>query len=292
VKVQDCDLRIEEDRAVIEANLCQLFDRRLSQTGTQPEPSEMQASEGVRVAMREAVFGGGKRIRPLLAIRVARLLKADMGLALKAAAAVELVHCASLVIDDLPCMDNASLRRGGPPLYARFGEPRSILAAFALVALAADSVVAEARDGEQFARLVAFQRRLLQTLNCDSLIGGEAWDLTLSEDQRRVRGERLASRKTAPLFELAVAAGAVSADVPSGRLQQLTDFARSLALLFQGVDDLMDAGTEQHGLLRRQLHDVRAQIHQYGPASEELGELVDHLVRTWAAPLANTDVLR
>jgi geranylgeranyl pyrophosphate synthase len=292
---RDSDLRIEADSALIEAALHRLFDRARRDCQTPSEPLDVRfssACQTVQCAMSDAVFSGGKRIRPLLALRVARLLTTDVEQALKAAAAVELLHCASLVIDDLPCMDNALVRRGGAALHARFGEPRAILAAISLVALAANSVVADARDPAQLPGLIAFQRRLLQVLDCDSLVGGQAWDLEMGEHERREKAGLLASRKTAPLFELAVLAGAISTAVSSEYLQQLIHFARAFALLFQSVDDLMDRGAARNGSLQHQFRCVRAELDRLGPDGEELRELVDHLTRQWAAVLEKADVFQ
>jgi geranylgeranyl pyrophosphate synthase len=268
-----------------------MLDRPTNLTRSHREPLHVHASEDIGAAMREAVFSGGKRIRPLLALRVARILNSDAELALRAAAAVELAHCASLVIDDLPCMDNASHRRGRPALHARFGEPQSILAAFALIALAADSVVSDIRNGEELAQLVAFQRRLLQTLNCNALIGGQAWDLKMTHRERREQARPLATSKTTPLFELAVWAGAVSGVGLSSRLAQLHQLAQALGLLFQAVDDFVDADAGEQDLLQ-QLHDLRVQLQDLGPKGEELQALVNHLVRSWSASLAEKNVLR
>jgi geranylgeranyl diphosphate synthase type II len=290
--VQDCDHGIQADLALIETRLRQMLDRPTNLELSQREPSQVHASESIGAAMREAVFSGGKRIRPLLALRVARILNSDAELALRAAAAVELAHCASLVIDDLPCMDNASHRRGCPALHAHFGEPQSILAAFALVALAADSVVADVRNGEELAQLVAFQRRLLQTLDCNALIGGQAWDLKMTDRERRENARPLATSKTAPLFELAVWAGGVSGVGWSNRLKQLHQFARSLGLLFQAVDDYMDEDAREQDLLQQQVQNLRAQLQSLGREGEELQALVNHLVRSWSATLADKNVLR
>jgi geranylgeranyl pyrophosphate synthase len=291
----DSDLRMEADSALIEAALHELFDRARRDPEASPEPLDIRFSSAchtVQCAMSDAVFSGGKRIRPLLALRVARLLSTDIEQALKAAASVELLHCASLVIDDLPCMDNALVRRGGAALHTRFGEPRAILAAVSLVALAANSVVADARDPAQLPGLIAFQRRLLQVLDCNSLVGGQAWDLEMGEHERREKAGLLASRKTAPLFELAVLAGALSAAVSSDYVQRLIHFARALALLFQSVDDLMDRGAVQNGSLRHQFRDVQSQLDRLGPGGEELREFVDHLTRQWAAVLEKADVFQ
>ena len=139
---------------------------------------------------------------------------------------------------------------------------------------------------------MAFQRRLLQTLDCNALIGGQAWDLKMTHRERQEKARPLATSKTAPLFELAVWAGAVSGVGLSNRLAQLHQLARSLGLLFQAVDDFMDAHAGERHLLQQQLQDLRAQLQGLGPKGEELQVLVNHLVRSWSATLADKNVLR
>jgi geranylgeranyl pyrophosphate synthase len=91
----------------------------------------------VAAAMRFAVLNGGQRLRPVLALRIGRLSNADLRLVTRGAVATELFHCASLIVDDLPCMDDEMMRRGQPTVHRQFGEATALLAAFSLVALAA-----------------------------------------------------------------------------------------------------------------------------------------------------------
>ena len=148
-------------------------------------------------AMRYAVLGGGQRLRPILALRVADLLATVTEATLRAACAVELLHSASLIVDDLPCMDNSALRRNRPAAHIQFGEATALLAAFALVGLAARTV----------ADLPPFQLHLLRMLDSSSLVGGQALDLALQGPERESQRARVTDLKTVPLFELAVEAG-------------------------------------------------------------------------------------
>ena len=188
----------------------------------------------VREAMRHAVLGGGQRIRPVLALRVASLLSAQGRDASVAATAVEMIHCASLIIDDLPCMDDSRTRRGHPCTHVVYGEATAILAAFALVSLAAQSV----------AHLPRFQKRLLAVLDCNSLIGGQSQNLT--------------DLKTVPLFELAVQAGGAASPRFAERELALMRFAREFGLAFQLADDVADGDLVDQAPALRQLEAARA----------------------------------
>jgi len=231
----------------------------------------------LREAIQHATLGPGKRIRPLLALRVARLLNANTDFVFRAAVAVELIHCASLVIDDLPCMDNAKLRRGRPAVHVGFGEATAILAAFSMIALAAEAVIPRGdTDAAQLMRLLQFQRRLLETLGCDSLTGGQAWDLELSEGQRRRHAESLANQKTAPLFELAARAGCVSSEQSPECHAQVLDFALEFGVLYQLIDDWQDGNKHSKKLLQNQVVRVRERFDELGASAGELAHFLNH----------------
>jgi geranylgeranyl pyrophosphate synthase len=207
----------------------------------------------VREAMRYAVLGAGQRIRPLLALRVARMLNSRTHAVITPAAAVEMFHCASLIVDDLPCMDNERVRRGRPCTHIEFGESSAILAAFGLVALAAKST----------AHLPRFQKRLLGALDCESLIAGQSLDLT--------------DLKTVPLFELAVQAGGAASTRFEAHEHTLMRFAREFGLAFQMVDDYLDGDLEDRQTAVRQLDSARTVARALGERAHELLELIDYI---------------
>ncbi len=225
-------------------------------------------------AMRYAVMSPGQRIRPLIALRVARLLGAESSLSLRAAAAVELVHCASLIIDDLPCMDDEVIRRGRPTVHRVYGEATAILAAFALVALAARSVM-EAGPCE---RALEFQIQLLKVLDVGALIAGQSLDLALKGDLHdAAMRSRLTELKTVPLFVLAVRAGMVSAQVEPFEEALLLRFGRDFGLAFQAADDLADGEEIETDSLNTQLMRARASLSPFASGAHELEEIIDYL---------------
>ena len=160
------DEQLANDRSIVNRYLERVF------------ACDPASSHGVvQEAMRYAVLGSAQRIRPILTMRVARLLGVPCDLTIRAAAAVELLHCASLVVDDLPCMDDSAERRRKPAVHARYGESTALLAAFGLVALSARSVVDCSAGRDDLGRLLKFQIQLLRSLDCSGLLAGQALDL-------------------------------------------------------------------------------------------------------------------
>jgi geranylgeranyl pyrophosphate synthase len=234
----------------------------------------------VHEAERYAVLGHGKRIRPILAIRIARMTKAENRYAARVAAAVELIHCASLIIDDLPCMDGAWRRRGAPSVHAAFGESTAILAAFGLVMLAARSVADPLLLPCATPRLRTFQIHLLQAVDSNGLIDGQALDLQLPHYDPSLRSPACPETngmKTAPLFSLAVRAGCVFARIEPRVEEILLGFGFEFGKAFQIRDDLVDGDAATGEMLARQLTKTRDMLSVFGNEAAELTELVDLL---------------
>lgn len=230
-------------------------------------------SDAVPEAMRYAVLGGGQRIRPLLALRVGRLLGVPASRVLQPATAIELLHCASLIVDDLPCMDDAAERRERAAVHIAFGQATAVLASFALVGLAARSVL-ETSDRD---RLVSFQVELLRMLDCSALVGGQAMDLLLSGELRNQHRVQVAQRKTVPLFQLAVRAGMALAEPAEVQRESLCGFGREFGIAFQMADDFMDDDAVSGPAVQRQLDAARRCLEPLGAASDPLADLVDYL---------------
>lgn len=252
------------DKAAIECALLGILDE-----------SACAGAGPVQEAIRYAVLGDAQRIRPLLGMRVARLTGADLELSLRACCAVELLHCASLIVDDLPSMDDDRERRGRPATHCVFGEATAILAAFALVALAARIVVDRDCPDALIARRQDFQIRLLSTLDCGGLIAGQSLDLTLEgaiRDSNRVHMHEL---KTVPLFELAVAAGCTY--TLGGMPKGLDRFGREFGVAFQIVDDWMDGEVSDRSDVLHQLDEARGCLGSLGLRGGPLHELIDYL---------------
>ncbi len=183
-----------------------------------------------------AVFGGGKRLRPLVALLVAEACGGPLAAALPAAVALELVHCYSLVHDDLPAMDDDDLRRGRPTCHKVFGDGIAILAGDALLTRAFE-VLARGAPPAVAAAAIA---ELATAAGVAGMVNGQAADL-LGEGQtpteERVRWIHL--RKTAAMFRAAGTLGALSAAASVDLIAAAARYGEALGLAFQVVDDLL-----------------------------------------------------
>ena len=194
-------------------------------------------ADQVQRSMAYTLLAPSKRVRPVLTQLAAELCAGRAARAVPAAASIEMVHAASLILDDLPSMDDAPLRRGRPSNHKEFGEAIAILAAFALLNLAYGNI-AQAYDRDVAPRLTAM---LADAIGVDGLIGGQAADLLATDraiDFEML--ERIHRGKTGALFVAAAAAGAVTAGGSSDAVASLSAYAKNLGLAFQIIDDLLD----------------------------------------------------
>jgi geranylgeranyl diphosphate synthase, type II len=193
--------------------------------------------EVVQRAMAYTVHAPSKRIRPVLTLLSADICGGNSASALPAAAAIELVHASSLILDDLPSMDDAPLRRGKPSNHRQHGEAMAILAAFGLLNLAFATLARE-YDPQLSVRLSSL---LAEAVGAEGLIGGQSTDLLATDQQITFETlERIHRRKTGALFTAAATAGALVSSAADSDIAQLEAFARNLGLAFQIVDDLLD----------------------------------------------------
>ncbi len=198
------------------------------------EPKRLHA------AMRHGVLNGGKRMRPLLAYATGSAFGAEEAGLDAAAVAVELIHCYSLVHDDLPAMDDDALRRGQPTVHVAFDEATAILAGDALQSLAFE-VLAQAPQAAE--RRVAMLAELAQASGMAGMCGGQALDIEATGNVGGIGIEalqRLHAMKTGALLRAAVRLGAIAAGADAGSRAALDRYADALGLAFQIRDDLLD----------------------------------------------------
>ena len=206
-------------------------------------------------AMRYAVLGGGKRIRPRLVYATGRLAGAPRELLDHAAAAVELIHAYSLIHDDLPAMDDDDLRRGRPTVHVAFDEATAILAGDALQALAFESLSTEGVDPRVSQTWVGL---LARAAGPRGMVGGQVLDLegeTRPLDLPEI--ETLHRQKTGALLHAAVAMGAIAGSLSAAEVAALDRFGREMGLAFQIHDDVLDATVDTASLGKRQGADGR-----------------------------------
>ncbi|MEP7031241.1 MAG: polyprenyl synthetase family protein [Pseudolabrys sp.] len=220
-----------------------LLDRLLA---AEPAPGEIARPKRLLAAMRHAVLGGGKRLRPFLLVETAAMFGASRQGALLAGAALECLHCYSLVHDDLPAMDDDDLRRGRPTVHKAFDEATAILAGDALLTFAFD-VMSRAEVHADAAVRIALVAELARAAGLGGMAGGQMLDLAAEgrfEDKRTLPESEIAglqSMKTGALIGFACRAGALlgKADAPSRAA--IDRYGRTIGQAFQIADDLLDA---------------------------------------------------
>lgn len=191
-------------------------------------------------AVRYAALLGGKRVRPYLTLNVAALFGVDPKCALRAAAAIEMVHCYSLVHDDLPAMDDDDLRRGQPTCHIKYDEATAILAGDALLTRAFE-VLAEEGTHQDASVRVELVQALARASGPLGMVGGQMLDLVAYEhdlDMNEIA--RLQRMKTGGLIDFAVMSGAILGKANEDSRHRLHGYAHDLGLAFQIADDLLD----------------------------------------------------
>lgn len=234
------DTRLAAARSLTEAWLATLLDARPA-AGETARPARLMA------AMRHGVLAGGKRVRPFLVIETARMFGTSPEAALPAGVALELIHCYSLIHDDLPSMDNDDLRRGAPTVHRAFDEATAILAGDALLTLAFDVAARETTHADPAVR-IALVRDLAQAAGLGGMVGGQILDLDaegrfadgvpkgLGEAQIR----ELQAMKTGALLRHACVAGALIGGADAADRTALARYGEVIGLAFQIADDLID----------------------------------------------------
>lgn len=201
-------------------------------------------------AMRYSVLGGGKRLRPVLALMAAEACGADPAEALPAACALEMVHTYSLIHDDLPAMDDDDLRRGRPTCHRAFDEATAILAGDALLTLAFEILARRVRPAEAAADCV---QALASASGPEGMVGGQLADLE-AEDRTdpTVAGlEAIHRRKTGALLRASLRMGAAVARASVEQIEALDGYGRRVGLAFQIIDDLLDVQGDEAKLGKR-----------------------------------------
>ncbi len=230
------------------------FAKRLDQTAEDSEallgtllsdallPDEIVRPKRLIEAMRYSSLGGGKRLRPFLVVESAAVFGIAREAALLAGAALECIHCYSLVHDDLPAMDNSDLRRGRPTLHRAYDDATAILAGDALLTLAFDIITRDEIHRDAGVRL-ALTRALARAAGVGGMAGGQMLDLAGEGrfgDREPVDVARLQQMKTGALLRYGCIAGAILGQSSPKQYQALDDYGRALGEAFQIADDLLD----------------------------------------------------
>jgi geranylgeranyl pyrophosphate synthase len=254
--------------------------RRLGEPsgGPSPDPGRL------REAMRYAVLGGGKRLRPAVVLFSAQAVGGDARAALPAACALELLHAYTLVHDDLPAMDDDRERRGRPTVHVAFGEAQAILVGDALLTEAFGSLA------DLGVHAASATRVLCARAGVHELLMGQALDLSGEGQAPPTLDalERLDAAKTGALFSAAAELGAIAAGAPLELRGRLSRYGLALGIAFQHADDLADGDHPSLAALARQrahalCQEAQAELEPLGEAARPLSLLCDHVAASAAS---------
>jgi farnesyl diphosphate synthase len=196
-------------------------------------------------AMRYSAMAGGKRLRPFLVISAASLFNVNESCAMRAAAAIECIHCYSLIHDDLPAMDDSDLRRGKPTVHKHYDEATAILAGDALLTLAFEILASPDTHDDPKVRC-QLVTELAKASGAQGMVGGQMLDLIAETTPLDIGAiTRLQRMKTGDLIACSVVSGAILGKASQQQYAALRNYANDLGLAFQIIDDLLDhEGTE------------------------------------------------
>jgi len=232
---QDFSKRLDKTAEETEALLGKLLSDKV-------ETDEIVRPTRLMDAMRYSSLGGGKRLRPFLVVESAAVFGVPRESALLAGAALECIHCYSLIHDDLPAMDNSDLRRGRPTLHKKTDDATAILAGDGLLTLAFDIITRDEIHRDPTVRLL-LTRALARAAGIGGMVGGQILDLAGEGrfgDREPVDVARLQQMKTGALLRFGCIAGALLGKASSNEYQALDDYGKALGEAFQIADDLLD----------------------------------------------------
>ena len=219
----------------------------------QARPGETRRPARLLAAMRHAALGGGKRLRPFLTLETAALFDVAPEAAMRAACALEMVHCYSLVHDDLPAMDDDDLRRGRPTVHKAYDEATAILAGDSLLTYAFD-ILSDPATHDDPALRCQLVRHLALASGLGGMAGGQALDLEAERSDKPLTMDEvleMQAMKTGALLQQAVEAGALLGLASPAPMRRLSRFGALIGAAFQIADDLLDARSDAATLGKR-----------------------------------------
>ena len=202
---------------------------------------EVVYPESIYESMKYSLLAGGKRLRPVIACEVATALGASIDEIIPTACAIEMLHCQSLIHDDLPCMDNDDFRRGKPTNHKVFGESTAVLAGDALLSFAPKLIIDKTPNTISAEQILKVLNEFFIAAGVDGIISGQIVDI--DSEHKKISKETLSfihEFKTSKLFQLAVRAGAIIANATEKQIEDLTLFAKYYGHAFQIYDDILD----------------------------------------------------
>jgi farnesyl diphosphate synthase len=221
-------------------------------------PADDRPESRLREAIRYSTLASGKRIRPFLVTATSDLFGVSRSCALRVAAAIEMIHCYSLIHDDLPAMDDDALRRGQPTCHIRFDEATAILAGDALLTKAFE-VLGEEETHPDPAVRCALVVALAQAAGDEGMVGGQMLDILAEDKTLDVIGiTRLQRMKTGMLIAVSCLSGAILGKAPESMRHAVRAYAHDLGLAFQIADDLLDVEGDEEEVGKKTGKDLDA----------------------------------
>jgi len=213
-------------------------------------PPEENPPSVIHKAMRYSVFGGGKRIRPILTLATADLFGRNVESVIKTACGIELIHTFSLIHDDLPSIDNDDFRRGKPSNHKVFGEAIALLAGDALLVSGFDLIIKNSEVKEiKKQSILKIIKETSFYIGTENMLGGQVEDISVkNEDVTKEDLINLYIKKTAALICLSIRAGAILSEAKKRQLKALTKYGENIGLAFQIVDDMLDIMQDQRDM--------------------------------------------
>jgi len=246
-------------------------------------PPESRYPQTLHEAIHYAVFTGGKRFRPVLALAATEACGGDWREALLAACAIECIHTYSLVHDDLPALDNDDIRRGKPACHKQFGEAVAILAGDSLLTFAFE-ILSRVKPAQKALRLIA---ELSTASGTYGMIGGQVADLTVNPSNLDLpMVDYISVHKTGKLIKASAVMGALAADASEENLERTLKYGECVGLAFQSLDDLLDGDgylkivkpKEVRQKIRDLIAKAKRAIRPLGKKADKLQALADFLL--------------
>ncbi len=277
--MNDLEAYLVERKSEVDAILARCLVDAAGRTSAVPD---------FHAALSDALLSSGKRVRPILVLAVADLLKRPHAEVESLAVAVEFIHSASLALDDLPAMDDAKLRRGQPALHVKHGQALAILAAVALLmsstAVVARGLATSRLDKNERVKLLEM---LGETVGFDGMAAGQWADLSKmgpSADLRMI--EFIHRRKTGRLFDLCLSGAALLCRASDAEAAALAAFGKNLGLAFQVKDDLLDVDGDATTLGKDTKKDHHKTTFVDLAGKDAAKKLLDELIATATSSLA------
>jgi len=245
-------------------------------------PKETETPQKLHEAMRYMVFSGGKRIRPVLTLAITEMCGGSLEQAKIAACAIELIHTYSLIHDDLPSLDNDSMRRGRATCHIRYGEATAILTGDALLTLAFE-ILGKLKSPKHL-RLIGEIAKAAGTIG---MIGGQVLDIEAKDKKITLEAlNEINLKKTGELIKVSCLAGAVLSDARQEEEERILRFGQYLGFAFQIVDDIMDSdgylhhmsGKEARQKAQELISQAKREISGFSGSKTALESLADYVI--------------